>query len=149
MLCKRPRKGGINSMLHIYIFLNMKFIFLCFFFPFNASPPSLSCFFAHSKLAMLEASWLLKIAHAQKQKLHAQELRNINFIIYVFSNCFPILEVDNHGWNLFKKKMNILLMCGKFPCYEKLKAFCQILSLFDPITFYFSNNDQIKNKKIK
>lgn len=38
-------------------------------------------------------------------------------------------------------------MCGKFPCSEKLKAFCQILSSFDPITFVFSNNDQLKKKK--
>jgi hypothetical protein len=35
-------------------------------------------------------------------------------------------------------------MCGKFPCYEKLKAFCQIIPSFDLITFFFSNNDQIK-----
>jgi hypothetical protein len=42
-----------------------------------------------------------------------------------------------------RKKLNILLMCGKFPCYEKLKAFCQILSSFHTITFVFSNNDQI------
>ncbi len=46
-----------------------------------------------------------------------------------------------------RKKLNILLMCGKFPCYEKLKAFCQILSSFDTITFVFSNNDQIKKNK--
>jgi hypothetical protein len=43
-----------------------------------------------------------------------------------------------------RKNLNILLMCGKFPCYEKLKAFCQIISSFDPIIFVFSNNDQIK-----
>jgi hypothetical protein len=42
-----------------------------------------------------------------------------------------------------RKKLNILLMCGKFPCSEKLKAFCQILSSFDTIAFVFSNNDQI------
>jgi hypothetical protein len=34
-----------------------------------------------------------------------------------------------------RKKLNILLMCGKFPCYEKLKVFCQILSSFDHLFF--------------
>jgi len=59
---------------------------------------------------------------------------------------FEFLKLIIIGEIHLRKKLNILLMCGKFPCYEKLKAICQILSSFDPITFYFSNNDQIKKK---